>query len=801
MTERRRRDGSLVSVELHAVPLRIDGKTVGIYGLYLDMTERKRAEEKLRRYAADLEAVRSVQEKHNAELALLVEELARERDLLRSLMDNTPDYIYFKDRQSRIVRTNRAHAYVLGLSDPTQAIGKTDFDFFAADDAKQFFQDEEQVIQTGLPLIGRVEGLRSADGQSRWLSTSKIPLRDAHGRVSGLVGISRDISERMHAEEKLKSYAGELEAARDEQQRSTAELTRAFEDLAEAKVRAEVASQAKSEFLANMSHEIRTPLNGILGMSELLITTPLTPEQSEYLAMLKSSTDALLTIVNDVLDFSKIESRKVALDAIEFKLAESLGDTLKALAFRASHKGLELACSVAAEVPEYLIGDPGRLRQIFLNLVGNAIKFTARGEVVVSVEVESHGDDHVVVHFTVRDTGIGIPLEKQQVIFGAFEQADSSTTRRYGGTGLGLAITSHLVRLMGGRIWVESQCGVGSTFHFTGRFGLGRRSGAARWAEFARLRNLPALVVDDNSTNRHIMVEVLKRWKMLPTEAESGRRALELLEQSKSARNPYAVILLDSQMPEMDGFAVAEYIKRDPELADAVILVLTSGGRPGDAERCRNLGIAAYLLKPVKQSELLEAILLAFGAPPGLSSSLVTRHFLREERKRFHLRLAEENPGNPALIVRLLENNAQPAEIDAIEGLLSTAPGAGPDRLSDDGHDVVLDRDQVLARFEGERSLLGNLISSFFDECPKLMTAVRDAAQHNDGAEVRRITQVLRNNLALFSARAACQAADVVELFGREASLDHAGEALARLEEELERLHPALANLGREVTP
>ena len=405
-TQRLRRDGTRVDVELHGVPLRIDGKIVGIYGLYLDITERKRVEEKLKRYAADLEAAKIVQEKHTEELALLVEELAREHNLLRSLMDNIPDFIFFKDRQSRFIRTNRAHSRALGLSDPTQTVGKTDFDFFPAEDAKNFFHDEEQVMQSGQPLIGRVEGARLADGQLRWLSTIKMPLRGAHGHITGLVGISRDITERMRAEEKLKRYAAQLEAARDVQEKNTRELTKALDDLGIAKVRAEAASQAKSEFLANMSHEIRTPLNGILGMSELILDTPLSAEQSEYLTMLKSSTDALLTLVNDILDFSKIEARKIMLDAIEFKLPESLGDTLKSLAFRASQKELELACSLSPQVPEYLIGDPGRLRQIILNLVGNAIKFTEKGEVVVQVEVDSQSEDFATLHFSIRDTGI-----------------------------------------------------------------------------------------------------------------------------------------------------------------------------------------------------------------------------------------------------------------------------------------------------------------------------------------------------------------------------------------------------------
>jgi len=888
-TQRFRRDGTLVHVELHAVPLRIDGKIAGTYGLYLDVTERKRAEEKLKRYTAELEAAKIVQEKHTEELALLVEELAREHDFLRSLMDNLPDYIYFKDRQSRFIRTNRAHAHALGLSDPTQAIGKTDFDFFSAEDAKNFFHDEEQVIQSGQPLIGRVEGARLADGQFRHLSTIKMPLRDAHGRITGLVGISRDITERMGAEEKLKRYAAELEAARDVQEQNTRELTKAFEDLGNAKVRAEAASQTKSEFLANMSHEIRTPLNGILGMSELLLDTPLSAEQSEYLAMLKTSTDALLTLVNDILDFSKIEARKMILDAIEFKLPESLGDTLKSLTVRASQKGLELACSLSPQVPEYLIGDPGRLRQIILNLVGNAIKFTEKGEVVVQVEVDSQSEDHATLHFSVRDTGIGIPPEKQQIIFGPFEQADTSTTRRYGGSGLGLAITSRLVKLMGGRIWVESAPGQGSNFHFTGRFGLGRSAGAARWAEFARLRNLPALVVDDNSTNRHILVEVLRRWKMIPTEADGGQRALALLEQSRRDRNPYAVILLDSQMQDVDGFAVAEFVKHDPELAGAVILMLTSGGRPGDAARCRQLGIAAYLMKPVKQADLLEAILLAFGTPSGPSSQpLVTRHSLREEWRKLRILLVEDNPVNQVLVMRLLEKRGHTVEVvangrkalealerastthfdlilmdmlmpemdgeecvarirakengaasripiialtahamkgdrerilaigvdgylpkpvraqqlfETVEGLLQVPAGPVASQPPDNHQENVLDRHRVLARFEGDKLLLGNLISAFFNDCPTLVAAARDAAECQDKVEFQRVTRVLKNHLALFSARAACEAADLADLAGRTQSLEHVREALARLEEELERLRPALANLGKEVTP
>jgi PAS domain S-box-containing protein len=860
-TQRRRRDGTRVKVDIHGVPLRLDGEFVGSYGIYQDITERERAE------------------------AALIEE----RHLLHTLMDNSPDYIYFKDRESRFFRINRAQAKSFGFDDPRQAMGKTDFDFFADEHARKAFSDEQQIIRTGQPLVNMEEKEIRPDGRVTWASTIKMPLRDSQGTIIGTFGISRDITHRRQSEQELQRYAEELEAARDRQEQYTRELTKAFEDLGHAKVRAEAASQSKSEFLANMSHEIRTPLNGILGMSELLLDTPLSAGQSDYLTMLKSCADSLLTLINDILDFSKIEAGKISLEAIEFKLPESLGDTLKSLSPRASQKGLELVCSISPQVPDYLIGDPGRLRQIILNLVGNAIKFTEEGEVVVQVEVESQSEDHTTLQFTVRDTGIGIPPEKQQLIFGAFEQADASTTRRYGGTGLGLAITSHLVRLMGGRIGVESVPGQGSSFHFTARFGLGRSSGAARWAEFARLRNLPALVVDDNSTNRHILVEVLRRWNIIPTEADGGRRALALLEQSKRERNPYAVILLDSQMQDVNGFTVAEFVKQDPELAGAVILMLTSGGQPGDAARCRQLGLAAYLMKPVKQSELLDAILLAFGAPAARSSqSLVTRHSLREERRKLRILLAEDNPVNQALVMRLLEKRGHMVQVvangqQALETLERTSPSrfdlilmdmlmpvmdgeecvarirakenggtsripiialtahamkgdrdrimsmgvdgylpkpvrppqlfetieslfqlpAGPDgsRAPDNRCDTVLDRQQLLARFAEDKTLLGNLISTFFDDCPTLIAAVRDAVARKDGAEFRRITQVLKNNLALFSARAACEAAGLVELAARTPDLERAGEALAQLEEELECLRPALANLAKEMSP
>ncbi len=1080
-------DGRETWVSTTKMPLRdVNGNIIGTFGISRDITERKQAEQAL----------------------------IEERHLLHTLMDNLPDSIYFKDRDSRFVRINKALAKAFGSSDPAQAIGKTDFDFFTDEHARPAFADEQEIIRTGQPMLAKEEKETWPDGREGWVSTTKMPLRDANGNIIGTFGISRDITERKAAEEMVREseerYRSLTESTRDwvweadaegiyiysspkvkdllgyepeevigktpfdfippdEAKRvgaefgAIAESRRAFQrlentnlhkdgrrvvletsgmpvfdatghfrgyrgidrditerkraeealraseqryrllfernlagvyrttwdgqfldcneafarilgfesprevlaqkagslyfnpadretylallrehggvsnfeeclrrkdgnpvwvlenesvgesegggppvlegtiiditerkwaeaELKQAKEAAEAASRAKSEFLANMSHEIRTPMNGIIGMTELALDTELTPEQREYLVMVKDSADNLLTLINDILDFSKIEAGKLGLDLIDFNLHDTLANTMKTLAPRASGKGLEFVYQTPPSLPRDLVGDPGRLRQILVNLVGNAIKFTERGEVVVHVETQSQTEEGVELHFAVTDTGIGIPREKRELIFAAFAQADASMTRKYGGTGLGLAITSQLVKMMGGRLWVESEPGQGSTFHFTAHFGLAKVPAEPHALRpTICLRDMPVLVVDDNATNRRILEAMLTHWMMQPSLAEGGVAGLATMERAKEAGRPFPLVLIDAQMPDMDGFALAERIRQDPGLAAATIMMLTSAGQRGDAARCRELGIAVYLIKPIRQSELLEAILLALGrpSPRGERPTVLTRHSLREARRKLRVLVAEDNAVNQELAVRLLEKQGHTVAVaangrQALEALEKAAPCGFDVVLMDvqmpemDGFEAtaairqkekatgqhlpivamtahalkgdrerclaagmddyvakpiqakellaavvgavlpavekreslpaeprpeqILDRLTALARVDGDANLLGELAGLFLADSARLLSAVEEAVARGDARALEHAAHALKSSVGNFAVHAAFQAAARLEMLGRQGDLTQAQEAYAALQQEIERLRPALLSLQREVT-
>ncbi len=584
-----------------------------------------------------------------------LQEEALLKDRYRELFENANDMVFMCGLRGHLTSLNKAGERIAGYG-RDEVIGLTLRDLVVPECRALVIE----ILGQGTEGIGdrRYElEIRAKDGRRVPLEVS-TRLIHWQGQPVGIQGIARDITERKQAEAALEK----------------------------AKQAAEAANRAKSEFLANMSHEIRTPMNGIIGMTELALDTQLTSEQREYLGMVKDSADSLLTVINDVLDFSKIEAAKLDLDPIEFDLSQTLGDIMKMISHRAHQKGLELAYRVGEDVPRVLVGDPTRLRQIIVNLVANAVKFTEQGEVVVRVDTDSRSVDGIALHFSVADTGIGIPREKQHSIFDPFAQADGSITRRYGGTGLGLAISSRLVSMMDGRIWVESEPGRGSTFHFTAHFSLVKTPRAEPQPVAPEsLEGMRVLIVDDNATNRRILEEMLLRWGMKPAVADSGKTALALWAGAREAGEPFTLILLDAIMPEMDGFEVAQELQKATSPQEATILMLTSSGLRGDAARCRALGIVAYLVKPIRPSELRAAVLAVLRKIPASAdkAALVTRHTLRKESRSLRILVAEDNLVNQTLAVRLLEKRGHAVAV-AANGLQALAA------LENQSFDLVL---------------------------------------------------------------------------------------------------------------
>lgn len=570
-----------------------------------------------------------------------MEHVEREQTFVKGLINAAPEPIFFKDAELRFLACNHACEALLGMTE-AEIRGRVNSDLMPpevshkldAQDAETMLSGESQYFEDWFVY---------PDGRQAIFKTTLTPLRLPDGTASALIGILHDQTD----------------------------LVESANALRQAKRDADAANEAKSRFLANMSHEIRTPMNGVLGMVELLLDTRLDKEQREYLHMLKGSAENLLTVINDILDFSKIESGMLDIEAIDFSLSMVMEESLQTISLQAFRKGLELTCEIDNQVPDVLVGDPFRLRQVLLNLIGNAIKFTQSGEVDVNVDIERQDDAQMCLHFSVRDTGVGIPEDRLRDVFDAFAQADTSTTRKYGGTGLGLSICRRLVELMGGHIWVESLVGQGSTFHFTVTFVRGHEGllpQSARPGAGLDLEGMSVLVADDNATNRRILENTLRVWGMNPTMVNDGKSALTVLRATHDAGETFGLMVLDVNMPGISGFGVVEQAVVDPALRVTPILLLTSGSEMDELARCRQMGVASCLTKPVSRERLYEAVQNALlgqhsasgqavldleGEGRGEMAAVQVRK--EEARRGLHVLLAEDNLINQKHVMTVLK--------------------------------------------------------------------------------------------------------------------------------------------------
>ena len=663
-----RQDGTPVLVIENARAIRdSQNKTLSYDGTVEDITDRKRTEEAL----------------------------AKERNFLQALMDNIPDGIYFKDMESRFIQVNPAQARHLGITNPEEMLNKTDFDYFTEEHARPAFEDEQAIMLSGEPIVGKVEKEIWPGGKEGWVSTTKMPLRDHEGRIVGTFGLSRDITDVKKMQNALK----------------------------EAKEEAEAAVKAKSEFLAVMSHEIRTPMNGVIGMTDLLERTELTPEQADYVETIRVSGETLLSVINDILDFSKIESSKMELEEEPFELNVCIEEVFDLLASRSQQKNLDLLYRVDPEIPQYIVGDRLRLRQVLYNLVGNAVKFTEKGEIIITVGLNHQNKKGLELLFAVKDTGIGIPIHKIEKLFKPFSQADSSITRKYGGTGLGLAISMRLVDLMGGSIRAESIEGEGSTFIFTMKTTVPQNelniSRAYLHENEFELTNKRVLIVDDNKTNLQILKELCQVWKLVPRTTSSPAEALKWIERG----DPFDLSIFDLQMPEMDGIQLATEVRRQRTKEALPFILFSSLGT-----NVKGLNIPADLFqkqifKPVKQSQLFNAILEVLAG-----KELITERKAKNVQKEvieitgittMKILIAEDGIANQKILMRMLKQIGCTADV--------VANGLQAKEAVDAAHYDIVFMDVHMPEMDGLEATRKIVNSRPASERPRIIALTADA--------------------------------------------------------------------------